>query len=184
MPSITYLVGPPACGKLTIAQELSALTGAALIDNHLINDPIFRAYGADGRSALPEWIWDLAAQVREATMAAVSGATANTSHIFTNYLGSDPSEGQFLQRLRAIAKERGARFVPVWLTCTDEELIRRVGTPERAQRQKLRDPDSLRHLLQTMGVFPAPPDALVLDTSTIPADAAAKQIVAWDGGFP
>ncbi|MEQ4204019.1 hypothetical protein [Actinopolymorpha sp. B9G3] len=61
MLTITYLVGPPASGKLTIGLELSAMTGAALIDNHLINDPIFLAYGADGRTPLPEWIWDLTA---------------------------------------------------------------------------------------------------------------------------
>ncbi|MEQ7129486.1 peptidoglycan DD-metalloendopeptidase family protein [Actinopolymorpha sp. B11F2] len=94
MLTITYLVGPPASGKLTIGLELSAMTGAALIDNHLINDPIFLAYGADGRTPLPEWIWDLVAQVREATMTAVSRATKTTSHIFTNYLSDDPSEGQ------------------------------------------------------------------------------------------
>src|SRR5690625_4329069 len=103
MPTITYLVGPPACGKLTIAQELSALTGAALIDNHLINDPIFRAYGVDGRSALPGWVWELATQVREATMTAVSGATANTSHIFTNYLGSDPRSEEHTSELQSRA---------------------------------------------------------------------------------
>lgn len=155
------------------------MTGAALIDNHLINDPIFLAYGADGRTPLPGWIWDLTAQVREATMTAVSRATKTTSHIFTNYLSDDPSEARVLEQLRSIAEERQAHFFPVWLTCPEEELVRRVALPARAERQKMIDPDSLLQTLRTKGLFPAPPDALVLDTSTMPPHAAAKRVIDW-----
>ncbi len=153
------------------------MTGAALIDNHLINDPIFTAYGADGRTPLPGRIWDQVAQVREATMAAVLRAAPTASHIFTNYLSDDPSEAHFLHQLRAVAEERQARFLPVWLTCPEEELVRRVALPARAERLKMRDPDGLRELLRTKGVLPAPADALVLDTFTMSPHEAAKRIV-------
>jgi hypothetical protein len=152
------------------------MTGAALIDNHLINDPIFTAYGADGYSPLPGWIWGLVGRVHEATMEAARRAGPTTSHIFTNYLSNRPSEGQFVQELRAMAAERRAQFVPVWLTCPEEELIRRVGLPGRQAPQKMRDPDGLWQLLHAEGVLPAPPDALVLDTSTMSPRVAAQHI--------
>jgi hypothetical protein len=76
-----------------------------------------------------------------------------------------------------MAAERRAQFVPVWLTCPEEELVRRVALPRRQVRQKLRDPDGLRQLLHTQGSLPAPPDALVLDTSTMSPHEAAKHII-------
>lgn len=153
------------------------MTGAMLIDNHLINDPIFTAYGADGHSPLPEWIWKLVGRVREAAMEAALRATPTTSHVFTNYLSNRPSEERFVQDLRMMAAERRARFVPVWLTCPEEELIRRVGLPGRHARLKMRDPEGLRQLLHAEGMLPAPPDALVLDTSTISPREAANHII-------
>lgn len=177
MPVMTYLVGLPASGKRTIGKELSAMTGAALIDNHLINDPIFLAYGADGFAPLPGWVWDLVAQVRKATLAAVERGVPTTSHIFTNYLSDDPSEEQPLDQLRGIAETRGAAFVPVWLTCPTGELKRRIDLPDRRERQKMRDPDELEEIARTKGTLPPPPDALVLDTSTLAPRESAQRIV-------
>jgi shikimate kinase len=42
MPGITmpivFIYGPPAAGKLTVAKELSAVTGYKLFDNHVTID--------------------------------------------------------------------------------------------------------------------------------------------------
>lgn len=179
MATLTYLVGPPASGKRTVGRELAALTGAALIDNHLINDPVLTAYGADGRTPLPDWVWELVQQIREATLTAISRAAPTVSHILTNHLGADPSDERFLRRIRGLAEQRRARFLPVWLDCPADELARRVVLPDRLERQKMRDPDDLRRLLRENGVQPAPEDALVLDTSTISATDAARRIMDW-----
>ena len=37
------LQGAPAVGKLTLARELEARTGAIVVDNHLVNNEIGRA---------------------------------------------------------------------------------------------------------------------------------------------
>lgn len=180
MPTITHLVGPPACGKRTIGLALSALTGAALIDNHLINDPVLRAYGADGITPLPEWIWELANQIAEITRIAVVRAPTTVSHIFTNYISNAESGLRPLQRLRDIAAERGAQYIPVWLTCPPDELARRVNLPDRhSARIKLRDPEAVVGLVNEKGVADPPPEALILDTSTMSAQEAAERIAAW-----
>lgn len=48
--------------------------------------------------------------------------------------------------------------------------------PERVERLKLRDPVQLRELMEQAGNLPPPPDALVLDTSTLQPSEAARQI--------
>jgi hypothetical protein len=40
-PSIIYLLGSPAVGKLTVAKAIAWINGAAVVDNQLINLPIF-----------------------------------------------------------------------------------------------------------------------------------------------
>ncbi len=42
------LMGFPGVGKLTIANELSTLVSAKVIDNHWFNNPIFRLLDDDG----------------------------------------------------------------------------------------------------------------------------------------
>ncbi|PTA69041.1 hypothetical protein [Deinococcus arcticus] len=82
MSHLYYLVGPPGAGKRTVGLALSARTGAALLDNHLFNDPIFRAYGADGVSPLPDELFELAEVVRQAGLAALRLAPRHLSYGF------------------------------------------------------------------------------------------------------
>ena len=167
------LVGPPGSGKRTVGLELARLTGAALLDNHLINDPVFAAFGADGVRPLPPEVWIYTRQVRDVVLAAVAAAHPEVSHIFTMYLGRGEKEGAFVERFQALAQSRGAHFVPVWLDCDPAELARRMDRPERRERLKLRDPAALHRLLDEVGQQPTPAGALRLNTAELsPADAA------------
>jgi translation initiation factor RLI1 len=49
--NVLCLVGFPGVGKLTIARILARMTGAVLVDNHWINDPILRLGRVDEFSA-------------------------------------------------------------------------------------------------------------------------------------
>lgn len=177
------LVGPPGSGKRTVGLELARLTGAALLDNHLINDPIFAAFGADGVRPLPPEVWTYTRQVRDVVLAAVAHAPREVSHIFTMYLGRGEKEEAFVGRFGALAQARGAHFVPVWLDCAAEELARRMARPERRERLKLRDPAALRRLLDEVGQQPAPAGALHLDTAELSAADAALLIASHSGAL-
>ncbi|MHA0040553.1 hypothetical protein [Deinococcus sp. PEB2-63] len=182
MSFLFYLVGAPGSGKRTVGKELSALTGAALLDNHLFNDPVFTAFGVDGVSPVPPELFDLAEEVRQVGLRALRLAPPARSHILTNYLSRVEEGEEIVAELRALARERGAAFVPVWLDYPLPELERRMGLPERHERLKLRDPVQLRDLLDRAGTLPAPPDALVLDTSHLEPLEAARRIVAFAAG--
>ena len=51
--TIVYLIGYAGTGKYTIAKELGRLTGAILVDNHLINNLVFSVGGADRTRPVP-----------------------------------------------------------------------------------------------------------------------------------
>jgi len=184
MSHLYYLVGPPGSGKRTVGKALSALTGAALLDNHLANDPVFYAAGVDGNGTVSEEVWELCFQVRQAVRAATLLAPPGLAHIFTNYLTRDEREWRNVERLRELAGKRGVPFVPVWLTCPLPELERRILLPERAERLNLRDPVHLRELMAQAGNLPPLPDALVLDSSTLEPEEAARRIAAHAGLLP
>ncbi|GHG09657.1 hypothetical protein GCM10017783_22740 [Deinococcus piscis] len=183
MGHLFYLIGPPGSGKRTVGLELSQLTGAALLDNHIINDPVFTAFGADG-GALPPEIWTFTRRVREVVLEAVAAAPAELSHIFTNYLADLPGEAETIDQFAALARQRGAAFVPVYLTCPTEELLRRMPLPERRARLKPNDPAALQEVLDKSGVLPVPQGMLTLDTSRLSPQQAAQAIAACAGLSP
>lgn len=181
-PVLYHLVGWPGAGKRTIGTALAQQSGARLMDNHLMADPIFQAVGADGLTPLPEGTRPLVLKVWAAALEAVRDlAPPNLSHIFTSHLGERPvgQEHEIVTQLREAAQARGARYVPVWLSCNDTELSRRVAQPDRADKLKLRDPDLLSQMLQTERLLAAPPDALLLDVTALDPQEAARQIAAF-----
>lgn len=170
---VYHLAGPPGSGKRTVGQHLARRTGAVLLDNHLFNDAVFKPYGADGLRPLPPEVVEWSKQVWALGLRAARLAPRDVSQIFTAYHTGRPSGQASAERIRSVAVDRGAAYVPVWLTCPEDELARRMTLPERQERAKMRDPAALRETLATLGTLPPPPGAIRVDTSALsPADAA------------
>ena len=55
---VVYLVGFASTGKLTIARELAPMLNAKVVDNHWVNNPIFGLLETDGKTKLPDAVWD------------------------------------------------------------------------------------------------------------------------------
>ena len=107
MSHLYYLVGAPGSGKRTVGKELSALTGAALLDNHLTNDPVFLAAGISGNEPVSDEVWALCFAVRQAIRTATLHAPPTLAHILTNYLTAQDQEWMNVERLRQLATARG-----------------------------------------------------------------------------
>jgi hypothetical protein len=68
--------------------------------------------------------------------------------VFTNFpLKDDPFQVAIFNN-RTLAERRDASFLPVVLTCDVDELLRRVQSPGRDARQKLRDPGVAEELIK------------------------------------
>lgn len=169
-PFVYHLAGPPGSGKRTVGLHLARLTGAVLLDNHLFRDAAYRPYGADGVRPIPPEVQELGSQVWALGLRAARLAPRDVSQIFTAYHPDRESSRASAERIRAVAVDRGAVYVPVWLDCDVDELARRMTLPERLERAKMRDPAALR---ENLAALPPPPGAMVLDTQRLtPADTA------------
>ena len=172
--SLVYLLGSPGVGKRTVAEALSARTGAIVLDNHRINLPIMSLVDWDGRERLPSEVWGYVDVIRSAVLDALAEiAPRDRSYVLTNAL--EVGYEAWFDRIEAIARTRGSVFVPVLLECELEEQLRRVAAEDRVVRLKLSDPERAREFIAGTEFFrPAGPAALVVDTThRSPDDTAA-----------
>ncbi|MDT5059886.1 MAG: hypothetical protein QOH63_345 [Acidobacteriota bacterium] len=144
--TIIILIGFAGTGKYTIGRVLSERTGARLVDNHLINNPIFTVVNADGVSRLPPAVWDKVKEIRRLVYDAIREISPpELSFIFTLELReSDKAAHQAFLDLEELAAARESLLVPVRLICDVEELCRRVVDPARVERLKEISPELAR----------------------------------------
>jgi|SRR4030095_3302494 hypothetical protein len=177
--TIILLMGFAGTGKYTIGRELTNLTGAKLIDNHLINNSLFTALNADGVTPLPFEIWDKVGRVRSIVYETIRELSPpELSFIFTMQLmEDDPRDQQAFVDLQQLSADRESLFAPFRLVCDVEELCRRVVNPARAERLKQIDSDSARRRALTRQVLnPTHPHVRTLDVTSLTAIESATQI--------
>jgi hypothetical protein len=175
--TIIALIGFAGTGKYTVGLELCELTGAKLIDNHLINNPIFKVINPDGITPLPAGVWDKVKVVRAIVYEAIRELSpAELSFVFTIELfESSPGDQRAFIDLEQLAASRGSLFVPVRLLCDVEELCRRVVDPSRVQMLKSISPEGARRKSAEETVLDSThPNVLTIDvTEKTPIEAAA-----------
>ena len=144
--TMVLLIGFAGTGKYTIGRELCERTGARLIDNHLINNPIFRVVNADGVTPLPASVWDRVKEVRAAVYKAIRELSPpDTGFVFTMELReSKPEDHKAFRDLERLAAARQCRFIPIRMICGLEELCRRVTDLARVAMLKEISPELAR----------------------------------------
>ena len=174
--TIIVLIGFAGTGKYTIGRELCALTGAKLIDNHLINNPVFTVVDADGIKPLPAGIWDKVSAVRGVVYEAIRELSpAAMSFVLTIELfESKAGDQRAFVDIEELASARGSLFVPVRLICEVEELCRRVVDPARVEKLKLISAEVARNKMAKESVLDSThPHVLTIDvTQKTPTEAA------------
>jgi hypothetical protein len=178
--TIIYLIGHYGVGKLTIAKAICTATHARLFDNHLANNVIFSLIRADGRTPLPEGVWDRIGVIREQALLAIEELTpSEASFVLTNcLLESDPGDRAAYDRVMKTAARRGSVFVPVTLIASDAAHAARMASPERAERLKHTDVASAERKRRTTELLRIDdPNRLDLDTTDLPPDQSARLII-------
>ena len=169
---LIFLYGLPATGKLTVARELSSLTGYKLFHNHLVVDTLLSVFefGSKPFVELREEIW--LSVFRHACGSGLQGL------IFT-FAPERTVRAGFVQAAIDVVIRHGGEVDFVELICPVEELKNRMGSASRVQYRKLASA-ALFAQLHEDGVFdcshmPAP--RLTVDTSQMMPAEAAKEIM-------
>ena len=168
--TIIYLIGIPAVGKYTVAKEIGRMTGAKVVDNQLINTPVFSVLGYDGTDAFPfpHGAWEHIGKIHRAVLAVIRDFCPHeASFVFTNTLDArEPLDKVWFRRIERLARQRRAAFFPVWLTCEAAVIRRRKNTPDRKARLKDIDLTNITKWTEEVEVLRVPhPNALTVDTS-------------------
>jgi len=178
--TMVLLIGFAGTGKYTIGRELCERTGATLIDNHLINNPIFRAVNADGVTPLPARVWDRVKEVRATVYKAIRElAPPEMGFVFTMELReSNPEDENGFRDLERLAAARQCRFIPIRLICGVDELCRRVADPARVAMLKEISPELARKKSLEDAVLNVPhPNLRTLDVTKRTASGSVDAIL-------
>ena len=174
--TLVYIYGPPASGKLTVAERLSELTGIPLFHNHLTVNAV-RPVFAFGSPPFTEAVQAMRRGVFEAA------ARAGISLIYTNnsaWSGPNPRARfeEAGEAARAIMAGHGGRTVFVRLCAAASALEERVANDSRRAHEKLVDVARLRELLADFDAAPLHPDDLAIDTGHTSPEESARIIAA------
>ena len=174
--TIIVLIGFAGTGKYTIGRELCERTGAKLIDNHLINNPVFKVLDADGIKPLPPGVWDKVKTIRAIVYDSIRELSPpDLSFVFTiELIEGQPGEQKAFDDLKELATTRNSLFVPVRLLCDVDELCRRVASPGRIAMIKAISPEAARQKSADYEVLKAVhPNSRTIDvTRKSPSDSA------------
>jgi hypothetical protein len=165
-----FIYGAPAAGKLTVAREISALTGLLLYHNHLVVDAVASdfPFGTAPFIRLREMMW---LEVFRET------ASQRRSLLFTFALERSVMPA-FVDRVREIV-EPNLMLRLVRLTVPPQDQLARIANPDRAARGKLVSSELLKQLSQQFAECEAemPSPEISLDTarlSAVPTDGPAQ----------
>jgi chloramphenicol 3-O-phosphotransferase len=168
---LIFMYGPPAAGKLTVAQELKLITGFPVFHNHLVVDLLTSlfSFGSEPFVVLREQMW--LSVFEQAARAALPGL------IFT-FAPEATVRPAFLPAAVETIENSGGTVDFVELICPEDEIKRRLDHPARRKFGKLTS-HALYDELKASGSFevltmPAP--KVRVDTSVSSPARAALEI--------
>lgn len=167
---LIFIYGPPASGKLTIAEILSERTGIPLFHNHLSRDLVKDIYGDKLRDN-----YELVDRIRFDVLDYCS--KNQTDLIFTYVYEGEDDDENVRQFINTIEKNNG-EVVFVELATKKEDLISRVDNESRTKFKKLTDPVIMEKITQDMSIYTIPfVSSLKINTSNLSPDNSVEAII-------
>lgn len=182
-PTLVFVVGPPAVGKMTVGHELALRTGLRLFHNHHTIDLALRFFPY-GTPPFHRLVGEFRRRIFEEV-----AASDLPGLIFTYVWAFDhASDDAMVEEYASIFRRHGGRVVYVELEATQAERLRRNETEFRlAEKPFKRDLEQSRrqlleldakYQLNSNGRFDGRPDYLRLDNTELSPDAVAEQVIA------
>ncbi len=178
--AIVFIYGPIAVGKFTVAEILSKKLGYKLAHNHHVNDFINEIFdrGSHISHVMKEDLrYYLLENVARAKISIVATHCYSDNFISTTGL-SDP---EYIETLEKKLTKLGAKFYPVHLTASNEELYRRVSMNSRKKFRKLTSVKMMKQYLTRSGndhqTSPKLKNNFVIDNTNLSPQKVADMVI-------
>jgi hypothetical protein len=169
---LVVIYGPPAVGKLTVAERLGVITGYKVFHSHLAIDLVNSITPEDSGKEYSDLLFRIIYETIEfAWKDKQPGLIMSIA-----YTGSNKQKG-LLKRLKALVEGDGGEICFVKLSASMEELKRRVVSPSRDYYGKLMDAKELEVWMSKINYLSKVDlaESLEIDnTSTAPEVVAEK----------
>ena len=172
MTLVVHINGWPGSGKLTIGRLLAKRLNGRLLDNHTLINPAECLFARDDlhnwplRKALRSLVFDYAAQIAVAIPL-----------VLTDALADNPADRAGFDACLELANKRKAKLIAVVLDCEEEENLRRLTAPGRAELLKLTSAEFLGKLRARYRLLrPTAVTCIDMDVSKLPAAQAADAL--------
>lgn len=168
---LIFIYGSPAVGKLTVANEIAALTDFKVFHNHLSIDcikPVFE-FGTKPFAKLLEII-------RVETVA--EAAREKVDLIYTFCYAKDLDDAH-VKRIAKATEENGGEVCFVLLKADRDELNKRVAEESRKKMGKAKTVEMMNYFHETYDLCSPVPDreSLIIDNTNLSAEATAQKII-------
>lgn len=165
------IYGPPATGKLTVARELSKLTGYKVFHNHLTVDLVESIFDR-GMKQFDELIDRYRLELIEAA------AKSEIEGLIVTYVYSKPHDDEFVGEIVEIAERNRGKVVFVQLFSHPKELEKRVKHPARKLFTKIETVKKLREVMRKSDLLSSVPHPqnLSIDNTRLSPKTVAKKI--------
>src|SRR5688500_7574306 len=172
---LLIIYGPPAAGKLTVANEVAARTGFKVFHNHLSIDcvtPVFD-FGTPPFGRLVE-------RIRMETIAEAAREGVDLIHTFVYVHEMDDDH---FRRIIASAEDQGGTALLALLRCRIDEGKRRVTAESRVRMRKVATAEMLESLHEKYEMHEPLPgrETLIVDNTDLTPSQAAEQIIGHFG---
>lgn len=155
---LIFIYGPPASGKLTIAEILSEQTGIPLFHNHLSRDLVKDIYKDELASHY--------ALVDKLRFDVLDYCSKNNTDLIFTYVYEGNNDDANVKRFIEIIESNSGEVVFVELTANRDDLIDRVDNESRKRFKKLSNPKVMTSITEDMSKYIIPfVDALKINTS-------------------
>jgi len=167
---LLFIYGPPAAGKLTVAQHLADHTDFRVFHNHLTIELAKEVF--ENRKIRS----DLVLRLRLDVIAAAARAGVNL--IFT-MVYAKPEDDDYVKKIVDTVEDNGGEVCFVQLAPDSAEVEKRVTHASRQSFSKIKDPAVLREIMTDNDLYSAVPysnNLTVNNTALTPSDVATQII--------
>lgn len=166
---LIYIYGPPAVGKLTVAQELAKITNFKLFHNHLTADYVSNLF-PERNEMSNELKQEIACKMFEAA------AKHNINLIFT--MAHEEKYNNFVKRIIDIIEKFNGEILFIKLSCDETKLHERIIKDSRKQFGKATTHEELKIILKRADKFKTVPfkESLEIDNTELSPKECAQKI--------